>query len=153
MATKTTTQSEGIFSFPIVKVIMNLLKMDDAGQISKFFEKEVKRLKTDIKTLEGNKTVVIMDRDRKIEALNDSLEDAKQNLEDAKLLITVEDVKNNAAIDYFRDNYWQNIYAKRNAIDQLEKQLVNTTKDFEEKIERIDKQIANKNLDIDMITK
>jgi len=154
MTTKTTAkQSEGILSFPIVKAILHLLNLDDAGQISKFFEKEVKRLKTDIKTLEGNKTVVIMDRDRKIEALNDSLEDAKQNLEDAKLLITVEDVKNNAAIDDFRDDYWQNIYAKRNAIDQLEKQLVNTTKDFEEKIEKIDKQIANKNLDIDMIIK
>ncbi len=153
MTTKTTQQSEGILSFPIVKAIMHILKMDDAGQINKFFEKEVKRLKTDIKTLEGNKTVVIMDRDREIEKLNDTLEDAKQNLEDAKLAITVENVKNNAAIDDFRNYYWGNVYAKRDSIDYLEKKLVNTTKMFEEKIEKIDKQIANKNLDIDMITK
>lgn len=153
MTTKTTQQSEGILGFPIVKAIMSLLKMDDAGQISKFFEKEVKRLKIDIKTLEGNKTVVIMERDREIERLNDALEDAKQNLEDAKLLITVEDVKNNAAIDYFRDFYWNNIYGKRGAIKQLEKQLVNTTKAFEADIEEIDEKIADKNLDIDMITK
>lgn len=146
-------QPEGIFSFPIVKKIMHLLKMDDAGQINKFFEKEVKRLKIDIKTLEGNKTVVIMNRDRFIEALNDSLEDAKQNLEDARLAITVEDVKNNGAIDYFRDSYWSNIYEKREIIERLEKELVNTTKKFEESIEAIDKSIAKKNLDIDMITK
>lgn len=146
-------QSEGIFSFPIVKTIMHLLKMDDAGQINKFFEKEVKRLKIDIKTLEGNKTVVIMNRDRSIEALNDSLEDAKQNLEDARLAVTVEDVKNNGAIEYFRDFYWNNIYEKRAIIEKLEKELVNTTKKFEESIEAIDKSIAKKNLDIDMITK
>ena len=52
------SKETGIGNFPIVKKIMHLLKMDDDGQINKFFEREVRLIEKDIKTLETNKAIL-----------------------------------------------------------------------------------------------
>ena len=44
---------KNVTEFAIVKSIMKLLKLDDAGKINKFFSKEVKKAETTIRDIKN----------------------------------------------------------------------------------------------------
>lgn len=146
------SKETGIGNFPIVKKIMHLLKMDDDGQINKFFEREVRLIEKDIKTLETNKAIRLMEKESALQTVREKLEDAKQDFEEGKLAVTIEKIKNNASIDNFRKEYWKNVLQKKDNIKYYEKTLVITEENFNKDIEAIDADIAERKERIAMIT-
>lgn len=125
----------------IVKKVMAFLKLDEAGKIGNFFEKQIKIAEKAIRDLKRNKvTLENMHKDL-IEDFDGRIEDAKINLQEAYRNVTLEDVANNAAIADFQDTYWGRISAAKEVIEDLESDLEAATERYEMNIEEIDEEI------------
>ena len=137
---KTVEKEEGFFS-DLVAEVLKLLKMDDAGRVSKFFKKEVKRLKEEIKTFEMNKQTAEMEFERRLSKYDSQIEDAEEAVKEAYTKIQVEELTSNEAMENFSAKYWSNIndkeYLLKSLVDERKKaveQYENTVKERDEKI-------------------
>lgn len=137
----------------IVKKVMEVLKLDEAGKINTFFQKEVKTFNRYIDGLKANKEVLTLEFQQKENKLNDDIEDAKEALENAYTSITMEDVRNNEAMSNFSNYYWENISSKEKILKRLEKQLEELKESHKKDMEDKDDQIAKYKTRIYKITK
>ena len=110
--------------------IMKILKLDEAGKIGTFLEKEVKICNNEIKALGHNKSALEFNFNSKKDALNDKIEDAKEAVESAYTNIKLSDIENNEAQASFREKFWQNIKRRENILASLEEELKDLTKTF-----------------------
>ena len=115
---KTVEKEEGFFS-DLVAEVLKLLKMDDAGRVSKFFKKEVKRLKEEIKTFEMNKQTAEMEFERRLSKYDSQIEDAEEAVKEAYTKIQVEELTSNEAMENFSAKYWSNINDKEYLLESL----------------------------------
>lgn len=121
--------------------IMKILKLDEAGKIGTFLEKEVKICNNEIKALSHNKSALEFNFNREKDALNDKIEDAKEAVEAAYTNIKLSDIENNEAQASFREKFWQNIKRRENILASLEEELKDLTKTFEEDIKENKEQV------------
>lgn len=121
--------------------IMKILKLDEAGKIGTFLEKEVKICNNEIKALGHNKSALEFNFNSKKDTLNDKIEDAKEAVEAAYTNIKLSDIENNEAQASFREKFWQNIKRKENTLASLEEELKDLTKAFEEDIKENKEQV------------
>jgi len=128
--------------FGIVKIIMKVLKLDDAGKISKFFAAQVKDAKRAITQLEANSKAFTLQFDIDKDSLENALEDAEQVFEQAYENVTPEDVVNNEAITYYSDLYWNRIELARQKVENIKDKLKELRKFYDESIQQNDEQIA-----------
>ena len=70
--------STEVKEFAIVKRIMKLLKLDDAGKINKFFAKEVKNAETGIRDIKNYISALKNQYEANVAKINDKIEDAKE---------------------------------------------------------------------------
>jgi hypothetical protein len=121
--------------------IMKILKLDEAGKIGTFLEKEVKICNNEIKALGHNKSALEFNFNSKKDTLNDKIEDAKEAVEAAYTSIKLSDIENNEAQASFREKFWQNIKRRENTLASLEEELKDLTKAFEEDIKENKEQV------------
>lgn len=123
--------------------IMKILKLDEAGKIGTFLEKEVKICNNEIKALGHNKNALEFNFNSSKDALIDKIEDTKEAVESAYTNIKLSDIENNEAQASFREKFWSNITRKENNLAALEEELKDLTKTFDEAIklnkEQVDK--------------
>ena len=133
----------------IVKKIMSIFKLDEAGKIDRFFRKEIKSFKNQIRDLNNLLTALKNKHDADTDRLKDAIEDAKESVVAAYYSITMENVVNNEAMQSFSSTYWTKIDRAEAVVNKLEKQAEELTKVYEEdvksykaKITKIEERIA-----------
>ena len=137
----------------IVKKIMELLKLGEAGKIGNFFSKQVKNSEKAIRDLKRNKTTLKNSYEDNVEDLNDQLVDAKEAVSDAYMNVSVDNVKTNAAMANFEIEYWAGVRAAEALVDELENKLEVAKEEYEEEVKDLDEQIAAYQTRIDRLTK
>ena len=130
-------QGANVFS-ALVSKIMSILKLDDAGKLSKFFEGEVKSIKNGIKAIEMNKQTAALQHEMALSGIDSQIEDAEEALKDAYTAVTVDDINNNDAMKAFSPKYWGNIEAKEDRLQRLKD-------DRKARIEAYDKELEKRN--------
>ena len=113
--------------------ILAILKLDEAGKIESFLQKQVKMLQKSIVTNTKNLEKFIAEVRDNIETLDEQIEDAEQALEDAYEKITLKDVETNEAMNRFSDIYFDNI-------DKCEAVIVKLESDKEKLLNEINSQ-------------
>ena len=137
----------------IVKAVMALLKLDDAGKISKFFNQEIKAAKEAISGLKLNLQVKALEYQQEVSKSDKAIEDAKEAVNDAFVAVTVEDVANNAKSTAFADTYWYNVKRAEDTLEALEEQAKQSKEAYDKAVEKINDQIAKYQARIDKIEK
>ena len=149
---KTVEKEEGFFS-DLVAEVLKLLKMDDAGRVSKFFKKEVKRLKEEIKTFEMNKQTAEIEFERILSKYDDQIEDAKETVKEAYTKIQVEEITSNENMENFSAKYWRNIDDKEYLLKSLVDERKRTVEQYEITVKERDEKIAKRVQRIEKISK
>ena len=137
MNNKVEAQGANVFS-ALVSKIMSILKLDDAGKLSKFFEGEVKSIKNGIKAIEMNKQTAALQHEMALSEIDSQIEDAEEALKDAYTAVTVDAVNSNDAMKAFSPKYWGNIEAKEDRLQRLKD-------DRKARIEAYDKELEKRN--------
>jgi len=136
-------QTTAVAATGLLGKIMKMLKLDEAGKVGAFLEKEVKVCNNAIKALGQNKSTLEFNFNNSKDELNDKIEDAKEAVEAAYTNIKLADIENNEAQASFREKFWSNITKKENNLAALEEELKDLTKTFDENIklnkEQVDK--------------
>ena len=149
---KTVEKEEGFFS-DLVAEVLKLLKMDDAGRVSKFFKKEVKRLKEEIKTFEMNKQTAEMEFERRLSKYDSQIEDAEEAVKEAYTKIQVEELTSNEAMENFSAKYWSNINDKEYLLESLVDARKRAVEQYEITVKERDEKIAKRVQRIEKISK
>ena len=149
---KTVEKEEGFFS-DLVAEVLKLLKMDDAGKVSKFFKKEVKRLKEEIKTFEMNKQTAEMEFERRLSKYDSQIEDAEEAVKEAYTKIQVEELTSNEAMENFSAKYWSNINDKEYLLISLVDARKRAVEQYEITVKERDEKIAKRVQRIEKISK
>ena len=145
-------KEEGFFS-DLVAEVLKLLKMDDAGRVSKFFKKEVKRLKEEIKTFEMNKQTAEMEFERRLSKYDSQIEDAEEAVKEAYTKIQVEELTSNEAMENFSAKYWSNINDKEYLLKSLVDARKRAVEQYEITVKERDEKIAKRVQRIEKISK
>ena len=140
-----------VVEFAIVKRIMSILKLDEAGKISKFFESIVKDAKRAIAQLESNKKSLALQYEIDVDQHNEKIEDATAVVEATYENVTLEDIKTNADIESFKARYLNNVGIAEKALKSAEKALERYKENYTKQVEEIDEQIAKYQARIDKI--
>ena len=134
-------QGANVFS-ALVSKIMSILKLDDAGKLSKFFEGEVKSIKNGIKAIEMNKQTAALQHEMALSEIDSQIEDAEEALKDAYTAVTVEDINSNDAMKSFSSKYWGNIEAKEELLERLKTKRKDTVEAYDKELEKRNNKIA-----------
>lgn len=148
-----TKVKEVVVEFAIVKKVMALLGLDDAGKVNKFFSYLKKQDERAIAQLEANKKSDKLQYDIDVEDLEAQIEDAADAVEAAYLNVKPEDVQTNADIEGFSSTYWYNVQQAESRLESLKKRLENKQEAFKKSNEELDEQIKKYKTRIDKITK
>ena len=144
-------EEKTVFS-ALIKEIMAILKLDDAGRLEKFFKNEVKLLKSEIKIIETNKQTSALQYDIALSEIDDKIEDAEEALKDAYRNVKIEDINNNDAMKEFSSKYWANIDNKENNLEALKEERKSIVKNYEDHLEARNKKIAKREARIKAIS-
>ena len=144
-------EEKTVFS-ALIKEIMAILKLDDAGRLEKFFKNEVKLLKSDIKVIENNKQTAALEYEMALSEIDDRIESAEEALKDAYRAVKIEDINNNDAMKQFSSKYWANIDNKENTLEALKEEREALVKNYEDHLEARNKKIAKREARIKAIS-
>lgn len=151
MSNKEAAQGANVFSALVTK-IMAILKLDDAGRLSKFFENEVKSIKNGIKAIEMNKQTAALQHEMTLSEIDSQIEDAEEALKDAYAAVTIEDISNNDAMKAFSSRYWANIDNKDYTLASLKENREAVIKAYEEQLKIRNEKIAKQEARIKAIS-
>ena len=132
---------------------MKLLKLDDAGKISKFFNQEVKSAKEAIEGIELNIQAKELYRKQALSKSEKEIEDATAELEDAYQNVLPENVDTNAKMTAYSAQYWAGVKKAEEKLARLNKEAEEAAKRHEEDIKDEKEQIAKYQARIDRISK
>ena len=144
-------EEKTVFS-ALIKEIMAILKLDDAGRLEKFFKNEVKSLKSDIKVIEMNKQTAALQYEMALSEIDDKIESAEEALKDAYRAVKIEDINNNDAMKQFSGKYWNNIDTKESNLEALKEERKAIVKNYEDHLEARNKKIAKREARIKAIS-
>lgn len=149
MAKTETTEAKS--KYALVNLIMKVLKLDDAGILEKFFDKQVKRLNRDIKTSEQNIKAITSNFEVKRDELLEQIEDAEEAVINAYTAINPDDLKNNAAMAEFEEDYWNRITIAENDVQNLKDDLVDLEDNYKAEVKEIEADIKGFKESIEII--
>ena len=145
--------STEVKEFAIVKAIMKVLKLDEAGKISKFIGQEIKSFKEKIEALNLNLQILELTRRQNVAKSDKNIEDAKDAVEAAYQNITMDDVANNAAMTSYSSRYWAGITSAEESLERLEKSAKDATESYDKEVAGVKEQIAKYQARINKISK
>lgn len=146
-----TTKKETTGIYALAQKVLNLLNIGEDAKINNFFAKEVKKAEKAIRDLKRNLTTLENQYNDDVDDVNEKLVDAREAVDDAKIAVTLNDVKTNDAADSFATTYWRNVDAKLAEVKKLEKKLETLKETFNKATEEIQEQIDKYQDRIDMI--
>lgn len=149
----TKKESTTMMELPIVKKVLAFLNIGEDAKIGNFFAKEVKKAEKFIRDLKRNLTTYENAYNDSVDDVNEKLVDAREAVEEAKIAITVDDVKTNDAANAFSEVYWRNVSSKVATVERLEEELEELEESYKENVKRVQKQIDKYQDRIDMIKK
>ena len=144
-------EEKTVFS-ALIKEIMAILKLDDAGRLEKFFKSEAKSLKSEIKVIEMNKQTAALEYEIALSEIDDKIESAKEALKDAYRAVKIEDINNNDAMKQFSIKYWANIDNKEATLESLKKEREAIVENYKDQLELRNKKIAKREARIKAIS-
>lgn len=142
-----------VSEFAIVRKIMAILKLDEAGKINRFFQKEVQSFKNQIRDYNNNITALVNKYEAELDRMKDAIEDAKENVAAAYQAVTLENVVNNEAMQAFSEKYWAKVERAEKAVKALEEQAKKLTESHEAEVKENRDNIAKLEERIAIITK
>jgi len=116
----------------LIDRILSILNLDDHGKVASFFKGEVKKLQNAVRQLESNEKQEDLRNELALEALNEKIEDAQQDVDDAYLAVKVEYIQSNEDKKNFSTNYWNNISSKEYILKDLKRSLENKLEAIED---------------------
>lgn len=119
--------------------------LDDAGRVDTFLAKQVKMLNKAIEIAQKNLTKYVSEKLESIEAYQEQLEDAQQNLIDMYEGVKASDIKTNDAANEFAGNWWNRIDSAYNRVDEIQSYIDGENKAIEKQQEYVAKNIAQLN--------
>ena len=145
--------STEVKEFAIVKRIMKLLKLDDAGKINKFFAKEIKNAETGIRDIKNYISALKNQYEANVAKINDKIEDAKENVAASYEAVTPTDVINNEAMERFSSTFWMRVESAENKLDELQQSLVALEEKYDKEVKVEEAKIVKLQSRIEKITK
>lgn len=147
----TTKKVETTGVFALAQKVLNFLNIGEDAKINNFFAKEVKKAEKAIRDLKRNLTTLENQYNDSVDDINEKLADAVEAVQEAKIAITLNDVKTNDAADSFASIYWRNVDAKLAEVKRLEKKIEALKESFEQSTKDTNEQIDKYQSRIDMI--
>ena len=144
---------ETVVELAIVKKVMAILGLDDAGKINQFYKKLIKEDERFIAQLEANKKAEKLQYDMDLSELEEKLEDAEEALEAAYLNVKPENVQTNADIADYSVQYRKNIEKATFNVACYTEAIKQLTEKFNKSIEDKNEQISKRIMFIDKISK
>lgn len=144
---ETTTEPTGL-----VARIMKFLKLDEAGKLQGFFDKQIKVLKREIETYNQAIKNSKYNSERTMDSLREKLEDATQEVEDAYADVKPESIETNAKQDEFARIYWDKVSRAEQKVESIKEQIKSASEDLDETIKGYEDQIAERQHRIDKIS-
>jgi chromosome segregation ATPase len=139
--------------FSIVRAIAAKLNLGNDGKLDSFLMRIIKTLNNEIKAHKNNIRVTEFNHKEEVDVLNDKLEDAREELEDAYSDIPLEKVTTNSdQVDYM-DAYLSKLDYKLNRVAALEKELEKSKESTTEIIDGFNDQIKDIETRIKAISK
>lgn len=129
--------------FAIVVAVMALLKLDEAGKVSTFFNKEVKRLKREIQQLKSNLKAEALQYEIECEMYDDNIQDLTEALMEARSNVIMDNVSSNANMASFSGTYWERVNSAKYDLNNKEETLVKFKECYTENVEAAEEQISD----------
>lgn len=142
-----------VTEYAIVKRIMSVLKLDEAGKISKLYDVLVKDSKRAIAQLEANIKAQALQFEIDIDSFDERIEDAQEAVVQAFENVTLEDVSTNSKIDDFKEVYLRNIDRAETSVKMIEEEKADYTEEYDEQVKDMNEQIAAYKARIEKFTK
>lgn len=147
-------KKEGGLLFEITKRINKLLNLDDQSLLQKFFVNAVKDLEQDVENLNENKKLYESQHRKALREINNQIEDAEIDIENAENGVTIDDISNkNVKQREFAKIYFARIEKAEEVLDGLTKVKENLLDEYTRETEAIDLQIQIKQRRISRIIK
>ena len=119
----------------VLERIKAFFKLDDAGRVENFFKNEIKAMRLRIRAIEMNIKSDELKLEIELAAIDSSIEDAIQGIEDAYTAVKPEDVTNNEAMTKFSPKYWKAIESAEALVVSLQKEREKTVQSYEEELQ------------------
>ena len=143
MAQNAQTPATSTSKFSIVRAISAFLKLGDDGKLDSFFGRVVKTLSKEIAAHETNLKTIAFNHEQKLDELKDNLEDAQAALADSFMKVSVEKIGTNEDQKVFMETYLSNIEKHEAAVERVESQIEALKEAHNERVEKINKDIAS----------
>ncbi len=127
--------------YALVNLIMKVLKLDDQGLLEKFFDKQIKNLRRNIKVAKQNIEATTTNFENDKDELKDQIEDAEENVILAYTNIDPDQLKSNGSISIYEDIYWSNVSRAEQNVEKLKGILENKASEYEQQIENYKEKI------------
>lgn len=138
----------------IEKVVANIKGGDEAKKLRvvKFFDKLRKSEEKEIKKLKANLSSVELQYEIDKEEMEGKIEDYQEKVVDAYEDVNADDISSNATMEAFAGNYWARVCTAEDNLDYYTKQLVNLEKGYTENVKDIKEQITKREARIEKIS-
>lgn len=147
-----TTAVEVQGKFSLTRKIKALLNLGEEGKLDSFFERIIKTLKKEVAAFEQNAKNEKFKYEELVDGLNDKLEDAQTDLENAYTNVDMTKLETNESQKSYQEVYLNNLDSKALAIKAIEKQLADAKEAHDEVLKGINNNIESLNKRISMIS-
>lgn len=137
----------------LAQKVLNLLNIGEEAKITNFYGREIKKFETCIRDHKRNLTTLENAYKDAVDDINYKIEDAQQAVEDAKVNITINNVRTNEDSEKFSHVYWQNIDVKLAYIEELKSNLVKLKEHYDYQVKDTNEKIEKCQARINMIKK
>lgn len=137
----------------LAQKVLNLLNIGEEAKITNFYGREIKKFETCIRDHKRNLTTLENAYKDAVDDINYKIEDAQQAVEDAKVNITINNVRTNEDSEKFSHVYWRNIDVKLAYIEELKSNLVKLKEHYDYQVKDTNEKIEKCQARINMIKK
>lgn len=127
------------------------LKLGEDGKIMSFFDRQLSKLRREIKQYQRNIQTEEFESENIIADLTGQLEDAKESVVFAYENLEIESINTNSAQENYEITYWGRIQQAEGVVKSLVKQIEEEKESPAKRIERINKEIEVRNRRIAII--
>lgn len=127
------------------------LKLGEDGKIMSFFDRQLSKLRREIKQYQRNIQTEEFESENIIADLTGQLEDAKESVVFAYENLEIESINTNSAQENYEITYWGRIQQAEGVVKSLVKQIEEEKESLAKRIERINKEIEVRNRRIAII--
>lgn len=127
------------------------LKLGEDGKIMSFFDRQLSKLRREIKQYQRNIQTEEFESENVIADLTGQLEDAKESVVSAYENLEIDSINTNSAQENYEITYWGRIQKAESVVKNLVEQIEKEKESLAKRIERINEEIEVRNKRIAII--